>query len=98
MPSPLDFVNTEAFRNRCLTKNLPPYPKSPRRLTPPVNTEYSYNITPVVDSPDSLIDTPIFADELYPKNQFGPEGGYRQVPDPNALLNTKSNEDSTSHE
>lgn len=92
MPSPLDFVNTEAFRNRCLTKNLAPYPKSPRRLTPPVNTEYNYNFTPVVDSPDALIDTTVFADELYPKNQFGPEGGYRQVPDPNALLNTHSNE------
>ena len=94
MPSPLDFnnIDTAFFRTRCLTKNLAPYPKSPNRPQPPVNTEYTYNLTPVVDSPDALIDTPIFADQAYPRNQFGPEGGYKQVPDPNALLNTKSNE------
>ena len=94
MPSPLDFnnIDTAFFRTRCLTKNLAPYPKSPRRAQQPINTEYTYNLIPVIDSPDALIDTPIFADQAYPRNQFGPEGGYKQVPDPNALLNTKSNE------
>lgn len=59
---------------------------------PPVDYPANISDLEVKDSPDDLIDTPIFSKELYTKNQYGAEGGYKQVPDPNALLNTKSNQ------
>jgi hypothetical protein len=92
MGSPLDFVNSEGFRKKLIVRNLTPYAKAPNRPTPPFNTEYIQSDTSVQDSPDQLIDEPSFANQLYPLNQYGNEGGYEQVPDPGALLNTKSNE------
>jgi hypothetical protein len=92
MGSPLDFVNSEGFRKKLIVRNLTPYAKAPNRPTPPFNTEYVQSDTSVQDSPDQLIDEPSFANQLYPLNQYGNEGGYEQVPDPSALLNTKSNE------
>ncbi len=85
--SPLDFANSEKFRKDILVKNLKPYNKSPYPATGRANYEYAQSMFDVKDSPDSLIDTPIFANQLYPLNQYGNEGGYKQVPDPNALLN-----------
>ncbi len=90
--SPLDFINSEGFRKKLIVRNLTPYAKSPNRPTSPFNTEYVQSDTSVQDSPDQLIDEPSFANQLYPLNQYGNEGGYEQVPDPGALLNTKSNE------
>jgi len=90
--SPLDFVNSEGFRKKLIVRNLTPYAKAPNRPTPPFNTEYVQSDTSVQDSPDQLIDEPSFANQLYPLNQYGNEGGYEQVPDPNGLNNTKSNE------
>jgi hypothetical protein len=92
MPSPLDLVNSEAFRKKLIVKNLVPYAKSPNRPTPPTNYEYIQSDGSVIDSPDALIDEPSFANKLYPLNEWGAEGGYRQVPDPNGLLNTISNQ------
>jgi hypothetical protein len=92
MGSPLDLINTEGFRKKLITRNLTPYAKSPNKVTLPINTEYVQSDTSVQDSPDQLIDQPTFANKLYPLNQWGNEGGYEQVPDPGALLNTKSNE------
>jgi hypothetical protein len=92
MPSPLDLVNSEAFRKKLIVKNLVPYAKAPNRPTPPTNYEYIQSDGSVVDSPDVLIDEPSFANKLYPLNEWGAEGGYRQVPDPNGLLNTISNQ------
>ena len=92
MASPLDFVNSEGFRKNLIVRNLTPYAKAPNRPTQPINTEYIQSDTSVQDSPDQLIDEPSFANKLYPLNQYGNEGGYEQVPDPGALLNTKSNE------
>jgi hypothetical protein len=92
MGSPLDFVNSEGFRKKLIVRNLTPYAKAPNRPTQPINTEYVQSDTSVQDSPDQLIDVPSFANKLYPLNQYGNEGGYEQVPDPGALLNTKSNE------
>ena len=92
MGSPLDLINTEGFRKKLITRNLTPYAKSPNQATLPINTEYVQSDTSVQDSPDQLIDQPTFANKLYPLNQWGNEGGYEQVPDPGALLNTKSNE------
>jgi hypothetical protein len=90
--SPLDFTNSEGFRKKLITRNLTPYAKSPNRATPPTNYEYIQSDTSVIDSPDQLIDEPSFANQLYPLNQWGSDGGFKQVPDPVGLLNTHSNE------
>jgi len=93
MASPLlDLANTQGFRKTLLTRNLTPYAKAPNRPTQPIDTEYVQSNSSVQDSPDKLIDEPSFANKLFPLNQYGNEGGYKQVPDPGALLNTKSNE------
>ena len=92
MGSPLDYINSDGFRKKLIVRNLTPYAKSPNRPTQPIDTEYIQSDTSVQDSPDQLIDIPSFANQLYPLNQYGNEGGYEQVPDPNALMNTKSNE------
>jgi hypothetical protein len=92
MGSPLDFISTDGFRKKLITRNLTPYGKAPNRPTLPTNYEYIQSDTSVQDSPDQLIDEPSFANKLFPLNQYGNEGGYEQVPDPGGLLNTKSNE------
>ena len=93
MASPLlDLANSEGFRKKLLTRNLTPYAKAPNRPTQPIDTEYVQSNSSVQDSPDKLIDEPSFANKLFPLNQYGNEGGYKQVPDPGSLLNTKSNE------
>lgn len=90
--SPLDFPSTQSFRTRLVARNLAPYPKSSRRPNPPFNFEIIQSNYAVIDSPDQLIDQPTFANELYPLNQYGSDGGYIQTRDPNVLNNTNSNE------
>jgi len=90
--SPLDFASSEGFRKKLMSRNLAAYGKSPNRPNPPLNYVYRQTDSSVIDSPDVLIDEPSFANDLYKNNQYGADGGYRQVPDPNGLLNTKSNE------
>lgn len=90
--SPLDFISSEGFRKKLMARNLAPYGKSPNRPDPPLNYVYRQTDSSVLDSPDQLIDEPIFAKELYKNNQYGADGGYRQVPDPTGLLGNKSNE------
>lgn len=92
MPSLLEFSNSSLFRKKLLTRNLTPYAKAPSRPTQPIDSVYVQTDSSVLDSPDTLIDEPSFANKLYPLNQYGSDGGYKQVPDPSALLNTKSNE------
>ena len=93
MSSPLlDLANTEGFRKKLIVRNLTPYAKAPNRPTTPIDTVYVQSDSSVQDSPDKLIDEPSFANKLFPLNQYGNEGGYKQAPDPGALLNTKSNE------
>lgn len=91
MASLLDFSATNGFRKKLLTRNLTPYAKAPNRPTLPVDTEYVQTDSSVQDSPDQLIDVPSFANKLYPLNEYGAQGGYKQAPDPTGLLNTKSN-------
>jgi len=91
MGSPL-IVNSEVFRKKIIVKNLVPYIKSPSKITPPINYDTILSDYSVTDSPDVLIDESGFAKNLYKNNQYGSEGGYKQVPDPTALLNSKSNE------
>ena len=90
--SPLDLVNSESFRKKLVTRNLVPYAKSPTKATPPTNYEVIQSDLSVIDSPDQLIDNPTLANKLFPLNQYGNDGGYKQVPDPTGLLNSKSNE------
>ena len=92
MPSLLEFSNSSLFRKRLLTRNLTPYAKAPNRPSQPIDTPYVQTDSSVQDSPDQLIDEPSLANQLYPLNQYGAEGGYKQVPDPGSLLNTRSNE------
>jgi hypothetical protein len=92
MGSPLDYISTEGFRKKLITRNLVPYAKSPNKATPPITYEVVQSDLSVIDSPDFLIDTTFFADKQYPLNQWGSEGGYKQAPDVSGNLNTKSNQ------
>jgi hypothetical protein len=91
MGSPLDFVSSDGFRKKLITRNLTPYAKAPNRPTLPINYEYIQSDSSVVDSPDQLIDEPTFANRLYPLNQWGAEGGFKDVTDVTTLNNSKSN-------
>jgi hypothetical protein len=92
MRSPLDFGNSFNYRNVLTTKNLPPYKKTSFGRVPPFFYEAGpFRVSPVIDSDDKLIDTPVFSKQLYPLNQYGAVGGYTQVTDPNILKNKKSN-------
>jgi len=93
MGSPLDYINTDSFRQKLIKRNLVPYAKSPNPATPPTTFEITQSDLAVVDSPDFLIDTPIFANsKMYPLNKWGSDGGYKQAPDISGNLNTKSNQ------
>ena len=92
MASPLDFPSSEVFRKKLVVRNLVPYKKSPKLPNPPYNYEVIQRDLSPVDTDDTLIDTPILANLLYPLNQYGAEGGYKQVPYVGALQNTRSNE------
>ena len=76
--STLTFVSTESIRNGLLVRNLQPY-SVPGVYTPPVS-QVAYEITQsnysVINSPDELVSSNPFANQLYPLNQFGPEGGF----------------------
>ena len=92
MGSPLDYISSEGFRKKLITRNLVPYAKSPYKATPPITYEVVQSDLSVIDSPDGLIDTPVFANKLYPLNEWGADGGYKQAIDPTGLLNTISNQ------
>ena len=92
MGSPLDYISTEGFRKKLITRNLVPYAKSPTKVTPPTTYEVIQSDLSVVDSPDVLIDTTFYADQQYPLNKWGNDGGYQQVPDISGNLNTVSNQ------
>jgi len=76
--SPLSFSATKNFRDALLTRNLPPY-NIPGYFSSPV-TEITEPITisdsSVIDSPNEIITRNPFADQLYPLNRFGPDGGF----------------------
>ena len=92
MGSPLDFPSSEIFRKKLIVRNLVPYKKTPGLPSPPYQYEVIQRDLAPVDSDDTLIDTPKLANTLYPLNQYGADGGYRQVKDVNVLNNTNSNE------
>lgn len=74
----LSFGNSETFRKQLLVRNLPPYNVPGSYTSPgnPVNFETILTVSNVVDSPNNLVSTNLFASELYPLNEFGPDGGF----------------------
>ena len=76
--STLSFASTSTFRNSLMAKNLVSY-KVQGVYTPPQgpkNYETVLSDSPVKDSPDTLISQSPYGQQLYPLNQFGPQGGY----------------------
>ena len=61
--SPLDFINSDGFRKKLITRNLVPYAKSPSRPSVQVPYEYISSDLSVIDSPDQLIDNPSLANQ-----------------------------------
>ncbi len=90
--SPLDYVNSQKFRTDLLTRNLKPYSKSPVKANQPIDYEYVGSNYVPVDTPDTLIDDPILANNLYRLNQWGEEGGFKPAQSVTGLLQQKSNQ------
>ena len=85
--SPLSFASTSSFRNTLLSKNLSPYGVT-GVYSPPssdLDTETVLSAYSVIDSPNDLIANDPFAAQLYPLNQFGPNGGYNTTIDYNGV-------------
>ena len=80
--STLSFNASSSFRNNLMGRNLPPY-SVPGAYSPPsgnVNYEVSpLNDIEVIDSPNDLVGTTNQANQLYPLNEYGPEGGYNNI-------------------
>jgi outer membrane protein OmpA-like peptidoglycan-associated protein len=79
--SPLSFVSSSSFRDTLMARNLSPY-NVQGVYTPPVNqTNYEtvLNDYNVIDSPNELISNSPFANQVYPLNEYGPEGGFNQT-------------------
>ncbi len=76
--STLSFASSSSFRDALMAKNLATYSVTGVYTPPagPLNYEIILNQSPVVDSPNGLIANDPFADNLYPLNQFGPDGGF----------------------
>jgi len=78
----LSFNASSSFRNNLMARNLAPY-NVPGAYSPPsgdANYEISpLNDNPVIDSPNNLIGTTNQANQLYPLNEYGPEGGYNNI-------------------
>ncbi len=76
--STLSFTSSSNFRNILLSRNLQPYSVlgTYSSSSNSVNYETNLSVSNVIDSPDSLISTNQFANNLYPLNEYGPEGGY----------------------
>ena len=74
----LSFGSSESFRKQLLVKNLPPYNVAGSYNSPgnPINYETNLTVSNVVDSPNNYVSTNFFAENLYPLNEFGPEGGF----------------------
>ena len=80
--SSLSFASSSSFRNTLIARNLAPY-NVPGAYTAPAG-DVVYEATPlsdnsVIDSPNDLVGTAAQANELYPLNEYGPEGGYSVI-------------------
>jgi hypothetical protein len=74
----LSFGNSETFRKQLLVRNLPAYNVPGSYTSPgnPINFETILTVSNVVDSPNNYVSTNLFASNLYPLNEYGPDGGF----------------------
>jgi hypothetical protein len=74
--SPLSFASSSSFRDALMVKNLPPYSVEGEFSPPsgPINYETVLGNSNVIDSPNNLNET--YPNQLYPLNEYGPDGGY----------------------
>lgn len=90
----LSFSNSQTFRQALLAKNLPPYTIE-GVYTPPssnINQETELTVSNVIDSPNEYITENPFGNQLYPLNEYGPEGGYNlEITYNNSAQNNQSN-------
>ena len=92
--STLSFAGSDSFRKQLLVRNLQPY-KVPGDFTPTepaVNYETNLTVSNVIDSDNSLVSTNVFAENLYPLNEYGPEGGFGQPIGINSIASTNNPE------
>ena len=92
--SVLSFANSATFRDTLLARNLPPYTVTGVYSSPSNSVNYETNLTVsnVINSPDEFISQDPFAQQLYPLNQYGPDGGYNiQITYNNPPLPVSSN-------
>jgi len=76
--STLSFASSSSFRDILMAKNLAPYNVAGVYSPPVSNLTYEtvLNVSNVIDSPNELIANDPFANQLYPLNEYGPNGGY----------------------
>jgi hypothetical protein len=76
--STLSFASSSSFRDILMAKNLAPYNVAGVYSPPVGNLTYEtvLNVSNVIDSPNDLIANDPFANQLYPLNEYGPNGGY----------------------
>jgi hypothetical protein len=84
--SSLSFISTASFRNSLISRNLSPYTIQGVYSPPVSSINYPTIIGDlnVIDSPNNLIGDSPFPDQLYPLNEYGPDGGYI-----NTVINNK---------
>jgi hypothetical protein len=84
--SSLSFISTASFRNSLISRNLSPYTIQGVYSPPVSSINYPTIIGDlnVIDSPNNLIGDSPFPDQLYPLNEYGPDGGYV-----NTVINNK---------
>jgi len=92
--SSLSFGNSSVFRKQLLVKNLAPYNVPGAYTSPgnPIDYETVLTVSNVTDSPNNLVSTNLFANELYPLNEFGPEGGFSTPIGINSVASTNNPE------
>ena len=90
----LSFGNSDAFRKQLLVKNLTPYNVPGTYTSPgdPVDYEVVLSVNNVIDSPNNFVSTNLFAQDLYPLNEYGPEGGFSNPIGINSVASTNNPE------
>jgi hypothetical protein len=76
--STLSFASSSSFRDILMARNLAPYNIAGVYSPPVGNLTYEtvLNVSNVIDSPNELITNGVFSNQLYPLNEYGPNGGY----------------------
>ena len=92
--STLSFEGSEFFRKRLLTRNLEPYsvPGAFTPTQPSVNYETNLSVSNVIDSDNNLVSTNVYAEKLYPLNEYGPDGGFGEPIAVNSIASTNNPE------